>query len=456
MRIKLKPIDEQVVVLAGATSGIGRETARHFARHGAKVVVSGRDETAVNQVVEEIRAMGGEATGVTADVSDFEQMKALADAAVQKYGRIDTWVHLAGVTLYSRFEDTRPEEFRRVVEVNLLGQIYGALAALPHLKREGRGALIHVSSIEAQRSFPYQSAYSASKHGIPGFLDSLRVELRDEGMPISVTNIMPGSVNTPLFGKALTRIGVKPKPHPPVYEPAVVAQAILHAAKHPMRELYVGGAARSFGMIQRAVPKYTDQMIAVTGFEGQRTDVLKGPDAPHNLYEHIQGHDAVHGEYGDQARGFSLVTWLRIHPWVRRGITAALLIGAGMLVGRAILRRNDKTLRDVGERISQQIPQTMDIRYGMRNGRMRMGRFTDSRIVQQARHLPGNIFPIRPRRRIGPVVLPGRYGPVKLRGRIGPVRVPEYIGPVHMPESLRGIQMGPVPLPRVFAARTPK
>lgn len=141
---------------------------------------------------------------------------------------------------------------------------------------------------------------------------------------------------------------------------------------------------------------------------------------------------------------------------MRRGITAALLIGAGMLVGRAILRRNDKTLRDVGERISQQIPQTMDIRYGMRNGRMRMGRFTDSRIVQQARHLPGNIFPIRPRRRIGPVVLPGRYGPVKLRGRIGPVRVPEYIGPVHMPESLRGIQMGPVPLPRVFAARTPK
>lgn len=450
MRIKLKPIDEQVVVLVGATSGIGRETAQHFARRGAQVVIAGRDQTAVNRVVDEIRAQGGEATGVVADVTDYDQMRALVDAAVQTYGRIDTWVHLAAVSLYSRFEDTRPDEFRRVVEVNLLGQMYGALAALPHLKREGRGALIHVSSIESQRSFPYQSAYAASKHGIPGFLDSLRVELRDEGMPISVTNIMPGSINTPLFSKALTRMGVKPKPYPPVYEPEVVSQTIIYAATHPVRELYVGGAARSFGMMQRAVPKYTDQMIAVTGFEGQRTDVMKGPEAPHNLYEHIQGHDTVHGEYGDKARGFSLVTWLRIHPWVRRGLTAAVLIGGGLLIWQALIRRNrfgDADLHD---------------RRALRELRERAAHVGDSQLVkqarslpQQARRIPGSIFPIRPRRRIGPVVLPGRYGPVKLKGQIGPVRIPDHIGPIHLPERLQGYEVGPYPLPRVFAARLP-
>src|SRR5215203_7038378 len=175
MSMRLKPVEEQVVALMGASSGIGRETALRFAERGAKVVVSARNEKGLNSLVEEIRGKGGQATAIPAEVTEFEQVKAVADRAVEVYGRLDTWVHLAAVLLVASFEDTTPEEFARVVDVNLMGQVYGTMAALPHIKREGGGALIHVSSMGAKRSIPLQSAYCASKHGIDGFLESLRV-----------------------------------------------------------------------------------------------------------------------------------------------------------------------------------------------------------------------------------------------------------------------------------------
>jgi NAD(P)-dependent dehydrogenase (short-subunit alcohol dehydrogenase family) len=159
--MQLKPIEEQIVVLMGASSGIGRETALRFARKGAKVVVSARGEEGLDSLAEEVQAEGREAISVPADTSEFGQVKAVADRAVEEYGRLDTWVHLAAVGLFSTFDETTPEEFARVIDVNLMGQVYGAMAALPHLKREGRGALIHISSVEAKRSFPFHSAYGA-------------------------------------------------------------------------------------------------------------------------------------------------------------------------------------------------------------------------------------------------------------------------------------------------------
>src|SRR5215212_4750733 len=197
--MRLKPVEEQVVALMGASSGIGRETALRFAKRGAKVVVSARGEEGLDSLVEEIRCEGGEAMTVVADTSEFEQVKAVADRAVEEYGRLDTWVHLAAVGLFATFEQTTPEEFERVIAVNLMGQVYGAMAALPHIKREGRGTLIHISSMGAKRSIPLQSAYCASKHGIDGFLEALRVELKHEGWPISVTQVMPATINTPFF-----------------------------------------------------------------------------------------------------------------------------------------------------------------------------------------------------------------------------------------------------------------
>jgi NAD(P)-dependent dehydrogenase (short-subunit alcohol dehydrogenase family) len=324
--VQLKPVEEQVVALMGASSGIGRETALRFARKGAKVVVSARGEEGLDSLVEEIRGEGGSATAVPADTSEFEQVRAVADRAVEEYGRLDTWVHLAAVGLFATFEQTTPEEFGRVIDVNLMGQVYGAMAALPHLKREGRGALIHISSVEAKRSFPFHSAYGASKHGIDGFLESLRVELRHEGWPISVTQVMPGTINTPFFDKGRSKLGVKPVGIPPIYEPGTVADLILYAAKNPARDLVSGGAAQALIVNQRFSPRLLDAVLATrAGFDPQKTDEPRSEDDPDNLYAPIRGHDTA--KDGFRALSRSLYNWLEMHPTVRRGAAVGTALG---------------------------------------------------------------------------------------------------------------------------------
>jgi NAD(P)-dependent dehydrogenase (short-subunit alcohol dehydrogenase family) len=324
--VRLKPVGEQVVALMGASSGIGRETALRFARKGAKVVVSARGEEGLDSLVEEIRREGGEATAVVADTSDFGQVKAVADRAVEEYGRLDTWVHLAAVGLFATFEQTTPEEFERVIDVNLMGQVYGAMVALPHLKREGRGALIHISSVEAKRSFPFHSAYGASKHGIDGFLESLRVELRHEGWPISVTQVMPGTINTPFFDKGRSKLGVKAVGIPPIYEPGTVADLILYAAENPARDLVSGGAAQALIVNQRLSPRLLDAVLATrAGFDPQKTDEPRSEDDPDNLYAPIRGHDTA--KDGFRALSRSLYNWLEMHPTVRRGAAVGTTLG---------------------------------------------------------------------------------------------------------------------------------
>jgi NAD(P)-dependent dehydrogenase (short-subunit alcohol dehydrogenase family) len=316
--VHLKPAEEQVVALMGASSGIGREAALRFAKRGAKVVVSARGEEGLDSLAEEIRREGGEATPVVADTSDFEQVKAVVDRAVEEYGRLDTWVHLAAVGLFATFEQTTPEEFERVIDVNLMGQVYGAMAALPHIKREGRGALIHISSVEAKRSLPFHSAYGASKHGIDGFLEALRVELKRDGWPISVAQVMPGTINTPFFDKGRTKLGVKPVGVPPIYEPETVANVILYAAETPARDLVSGGAAQALILNQRLSPRMLDAILATrAGFSPQKTEEPRSEDDPDNLYAPIQGHDTARN--GFRALSRSLYNWLQMHPTVKRG-----------------------------------------------------------------------------------------------------------------------------------------
>ncbi|WP_026732565.1 SDR family oxidoreductase [Fischerella sp. PCC 9605] len=305
MQIQLKPINQQVVAIVGASSGIGRNAALQFGSRGAKVVVAARSQPGLESLVAEIQKMGGEATAVVADVTVFEQVKAIADKAVEQYGRLDTWVHNAAVELYAAFEVTTPEEFKRVIDVNLMGQVYGAMAALPHLKREGRGALIHVTSVEARRSLPLQSAYAASKHGVDGFLESLRVELMHEKLPISVTNIMPASINTPLFNKARTKLGVKPVGVPPIYQPSLVAKAIVECAERPKRDVVVGDAGKMILAAQRISPSLVDAYMVRKAFSGQRTNEPKSETSPDNLYEPIQGYDTIEGDFSDKARTWS-------------------------------------------------------------------------------------------------------------------------------------------------------
>lgn len=332
--MKLKPIEEQVVVVVGANSGIGRAASLLLAEKGASVVVAGRSQEEIDRLSEEIRLNGGQATPMTVDVTDFNQMIELAGRAAALYGRIDTWVHSAAVMMYATFEDTTPEEFKRILDVNLLGQIYGAKAALPHLRRAGGGALIHLTSVEATRSLPLQSAYAASKHGMVGFIDALRLELKKDGIPISVTNIKPAGINTPLYEKALTKIGTVPRPVPPVYEPELVAQAILYAAQNPVRDMTVGTAGKLLGVTQRISPRLADGVLQKIAYKGMHTDRPKSASAPNNLYHHQEGYDRIHGPFGEEALPVTIYSDTRARQALRLGLAAATLAGAAVILGR--------------------------------------------------------------------------------------------------------------------------
>ncbi|MEW6637626.1 MAG: SDR family oxidoreductase [Actinomycetota bacterium] len=333
--MRLKPVEEQVVALMGASSGIGRETARRFAGRGAKVVVAARNKEGLDSLVEEIRGNGGEATAVVADVTDFEQVRAVADRAAEEHGRLDTWVHLSGVSVFAPFWEHTPEEFGRVIEVDLVGQAYGAMAALPHLMLQGRGALVHVSSVVGRRAVPLQSAYSAAKHGVSGMLESLRVELLREGWSsIGVTEVMPAAINTPFFDKARTRLGVKPKGFPPMYEPGVVAGAILYSAEKAPRDIVAGGAGKGMLFAQRLSPRLMDSLMQHGAFGTQMTDEPKGADAPDGLFSPVSDDRASAG-FDGQILSRSLTTWLDTHPAAKAGIVAAALGALAALRARS-------------------------------------------------------------------------------------------------------------------------
>lgn len=278
----LKPVDEQVVVVMGASSGIGREAAKRFAARGARVIVSARSAPGLESLVAEIGTAGGRATAHPADVGDFAQVEAVAERAVAEHGHLDTWVHAAAVSVFAPFQALEPTEFARVIDVNLVGQAYGALVALPRLRASGGGALIHISSMLGETAFPLQAPYNASKHGLKGMIDTMRLDLAHEGIPVSVTNIMPGTINTPFFDKARSKVGVVPTGPPPVYEAAVVADAILRAAETPLGDVVVGSAAKVQTLLSRYAPRVADTMARAVGVAAQRTDEPAGP-RPGNL-----------------------------------------------------------------------------------------------------------------------------------------------------------------------------
>lgn len=320
--MQLKPINQQVVAVVGASSGIGRDTALKFARRGAKVVVAARSSSGLSSLVREIQRFGGEAIAVVGDVSDFNQVKAIADKTAVQYGRLDTWVHVAATGVIAPFEKITPEEFQRVIDVTLMGQVYGAMVALPYLKQEGRGALIHVSSMEGRRSLPLQSAYSTAKHGLEGFLEALRVELQHEGLPISVTSMLPAVINTPFYNNMRTKLGVKPTGIPPYYQPDLVSDAILYTAEHPTRDFIVGDVGRILDLLQRFSPELVDSLLTVIGFEGQRTNEPKSEVEPDNLFAPVPDHNRVEGDFGNLTIP-SISDWVEMNPAIKWGTLAA-------------------------------------------------------------------------------------------------------------------------------------
>jgi NAD(P)-dependent dehydrogenase (short-subunit alcohol dehydrogenase family) len=325
MAIRLKPIKDQVIVITGASSGIGLATAQEAARRGARVVLASRDEADIKQAADQIAADGGEATPVVVDVGDQASVEALAEQAIVAYDRIDTWVNNAGVSIYGRIEEVPLADAERLFETNYWGVVHGSLAALPHLKLHG-GALINVGSELSETAFPLQGHYAASKAAVKGFTDTLRMELHQEGAPISVTLIQPAAIDTPYPEHAMNYLGVEPKHAPPVYAPEIVADAILACAETPHRNLRVGGAAKLFTMIEKATPALGDRFKERTAFDGQRSD--EAPRDDDTLFAPRPGDGRVRGNYPGRVMKRSLYTAAALNP-------VKTLLGAAAIVGLA-------------------------------------------------------------------------------------------------------------------------
>lgn len=333
--MKLKPIADQVVVVLGASSGIGRASALRLAEQGATLVVAARSEPGLQSLVQEITDRGGRGTYVVCDVVDPDQVQAVAETAVSTYGRIDTWVNVAAVLVHAPFEQTLPEEFRRLMEINYLGQVHGALAALPRLREAGGGALIAVSSVESRVALPRHSAYSASKHAVEGMTDALRRDLLAEGAPISVTSIKPATINTPFFTSAAHTLDVEPTGPPPVYQPSVVADCVLYAAEHPVRDLYAGGAGRVMSATQALAPRLMDALLSrAVPLESTSNPAPGG--APGTLYAPREDDNRAEGDFSSRARGVSAYTWLQTHPRAK-----SLLAGGALATAALVLHRRD-------------------------------------------------------------------------------------------------------------------
>lgn len=331
-----RPISEQVVVITGASSGIGRETALQFAGKGASVVLAARNEQGLNEVKQEVERLGGKAHVVVTDTAEWEQVSKLATEAEAEFGRIDTWVNNASVSQYATVEEMEVEEIDRVIRVNLMGQVHGVKAVLPIMKRQGKGTIINVASVLAERSVPLQSAYCAAKHGIKGFTEALRLELEHEKSGINVTLILPSSINTPLFNHARSKLGVTPMPIPPIYEPRVVAESILFAAEYPRRDIVVGGAGKAMIFLERLSPTLADKFMLRKGqmWKKQKTD--RPDNGQDNLDEPIIEPGSVEGDFGQKSKSVSLYTrHLEQYPNRKRMLLGALLLTTATLLRQA-------------------------------------------------------------------------------------------------------------------------
>ncbi len=323
-----KSLDQQVLVITGASSGIGLATARMAAQLGARVVLAAREAEQLAEAAADIRAAGGQALDVAADVSDPADLSRLADRAVAEYGGIDTWINNAGLSIYGRIEEVPVEDARRLFDINYWGVVHGSLAALPHLRRSA-GTLINIGSVLSDRSVPLQGHYSASKQAVKGFTDALRMELEEQGDTIAVTLIKPSAIDTPYPEHARNYMAVEPQLPAPVYAPEVVARTVLACAETPRREVTVGGGGRVLSALGRLAPKATDRYMEATMFEGQKSDRPAALDRDDSLYTPAGGPARVRGTYPGHVMKSSAYTQASLHPgYTLMGLAALLLVAA--------------------------------------------------------------------------------------------------------------------------------
>ena len=336
MAVTLKPLHEQVIVITGASSGIGLATAYAAAQQGARLVLLARNAEALDDIVARLAAEGCEAVPVPGDVGRREDLQRAADTAVERFGGFDTWVNNAGVSIWGRLEEISDEDHRRLFDTNFWGVVYGSTIAVAHLKERG-GALVNVGSLASDLPHPIQGMYAASKHAVKGFTNSLRMELEADGAPISVTLIKPGAIDTLFPQHARKYTEQEPKLPPPLYDPKEVANAILHATVHPKRDIYVGGSARTMSAMNKYAPRLMD-LFGEKVLLPQQLDTEPARDREGAVHRAGMLAGRVHGHPRHHVMKTSAYTRASLNPLATGAALAAGIAAATWLGGRRRIR----------------------------------------------------------------------------------------------------------------------
>jgi NAD(P)-dependent dehydrogenase (short-subunit alcohol dehydrogenase family) len=330
--------ERRVVVITGASAGVGRAAAEAFGREGASVALLARGAAGLTGAREQVERAGGRGLALEVDVSAADEVETAAAIVEVELGPIDVWVNNAMQSVFSPVEQMRPEEFRRVTEVTYLGAVHGTMAALRRMRPRDRGVIIQVGSALAYRSIPLQSAYCGAKHALVGFTDSLRSELIHQNSRVVLCAVHLPALNTPQFGWVRSRLPRKPQPVPPIYQPEVAAEAIVWAASHPRRELFVGLPTYKAILGNRIAPGFLDRLLARQAWDGQQYDGWARPDRPDNLARPLDAQRdwGTHGEFDDRARRRSPL--LELSKWsgpLSTALAASALVALGLAVASA-------------------------------------------------------------------------------------------------------------------------
>jgi NAD(P)-dependent dehydrogenase (short-subunit alcohol dehydrogenase family) len=329
----------QVVVITGASAGVGRATVREFARRGAHIGLVARASEGLEAARREVEELGGRATAIPADVADADQVEAAAAQVEATFGPIDIWINDAMTSVFSPVKEMKPDEFRRVTEVTYLGYVYGTMAALKRMLPRDRGIIIQVGSALAYRGIPLQSAYCGAKHAIQGFTESLRCELIHDKSHVRITMIQMPALNTPQFDWVLSRLPRKPQPVPPIFQPEVAARAIVWCTEHYRRELFVGWPTFVVIIGNKIAPGLGDAYLGRTGYAAQQYDGRADPNRPNNLWEPVPGDFGAHGDFDNRATEKAPMLWVATHPKVLATAGAFLLTASAFALARLGFKR---------------------------------------------------------------------------------------------------------------------
>jgi NAD(P)-dependent dehydrogenase (short-subunit alcohol dehydrogenase family) len=316
-----------VVVVTGASAGVGRATVRALARQGSRIGLLARGIEGLEGAAQEVESLGGEALILPTDVADAEAVEWAAGEVESRFGPIDVWINNAMTSVFSPIHLMTADEVRRVTEVTYLGAVHGTLAALKRMRPRDHGVIVQVGSALAHRAIPLQAAYCAAKHAIEGFSESLRCELLHDGSRVQVTMVQLPALNTPQHGWVKSRLPREAQPVPPIYQPELAARAILWSIAHPRREVWVGMPTWIVLLGNKLFPGLGDWYLARTGYDSQMTDEPRDPDRPHNLWKPVPGDHGAHGRFDERAWSTSLPLWLREH---RGAVALAVLAGIGL------------------------------------------------------------------------------------------------------------------------------